>query len=40
MEEHEKYFLHGGRGFIALGLMKILGINGVLLLSTFSLNFS
>lgn len=36
----EKYVLHDGRGFIALGLMKILGINGVLLLSTFSLNFS
>lgn len=32
--------LHDGRGFNALGLMKILGINGVLLLSTFSLNFS
>lgn len=31
--------LHEGRGFTALGLMKILGINGVLLLSTFSLNF-
>lgn len=38
--ESEKYVLHDGRGFIALGLMKILGINGVLLLSTFSLNFS
>lgn len=36
----EKDVLHDGRGFIALGLMKILGINGVLLLSTFSLNFS
>lgn len=32
--------LHDGRGFNAFGLTKILGINGVLLLSTFSLNFS
>lgn len=39
-QESDKHVLHDGRGFIALGLMKILGINGVLLLSTFSLNFS
>lgn len=32
--------LHDGRALIALGLIKILGIKGVLLLSTFSLNFS
>lgn len=31
---------HGGSGFNALGLMKILEMKGVLLLSTFSLNFS
>lgn len=40
MGRNKKYVLHVGRGFIALGLIKILGINGVLLLSTFSLNFS
>lgn len=32
--------LHDGRALIALGLIKILGIKGVLVLSTFSLNFS
>lgn len=31
---------HGASGFNALGLIKILEMNGVLLLSTFSLNFS
>lgn len=40
MGRSKKYVLHVGRDFIALGLIKILGINGVLLLSTFSLNFS
>lgn len=34
------YVLHDGRALTALGLIKILGIKGVLLLSTFSLNFS
>lgn len=38
--EEERDVLQEGRGFTALGLMKILGMNGVLLLSTFSLNFS
>lgn len=38
--DKEKCVLQEGRDFIALGLMKILGIKGVLLLSTFSLNFS
>lgn len=36
----KKHVLQDGSGFTAFGLMKILGIKGVLLLSTFSLNFS